>query len=205
MPKLSQQQVQAAQNQGYEDKKPVEKKTLPIADGKPYVYKLVACSSGPAKSNPNKIQWTWELKLDDRYHPEFCTGEYLEKLWTYTPVEGGQEWAIAKMLHAFGYSPDTDTDELINDEATVLAYLTTDTYGTPPKTNMKARRFAQHYDEEYPPAQGLVPPFGGEDDPHVQDSAPAVSVAKEDDPWATSAPAQASVPPQPQTDEDDEF
>jgi hypothetical protein len=218
MPKLNPNQVAAAQAQGYEEKSE-ELKPLPIADGKPYVYKLVGCTSGPAKSNPSKIQWTWEMTLDGLYHPEFVGKGYLERIWHYTPVDGGQEWAIAKMLHAFGYSPDTDTDELINDEATVLAFLTLDSYGTPPKVTMKARRFAYHDETEFPPAQGTEPPFGGADDPNVpaqayasvaaaQQAPSAVAVtAPADDPWAKApeTPAAASVPPQAQADENDTF
>jgi hypothetical protein len=151
MPKLSREQIEAAKSQGYETKSE-ELKPLPCSNGEAYVYKLVACTAGPSKSS-GKLQWTWELTLDARYHPEYVGQGYLEKLWHYTPVEGGQEWAIAKMLHAFGYSPDTDTDELINDEATVLVYVTIDMYGTPPKPKMKARRFALHLPEEVPPAK----------------------------------------------------
>jgi hypothetical protein len=199
MPKLNKDQVAAAKAQGYEQKS-TERKPLPLVDGKPWVYKLVACSVGATAKNPNKMQWTWELQLDARYHPEYCNGQYLEKVWYYTPVEGGQEWAIAKMFHAFGYEPETDTDEIINDEAPVLAYLATDVYQG--KTKMVARRFAQHYEEEYPQAQGAQPPFGGSDDPYTPQAAaavaapaaaaPAASFAKPaDDPWA-AGPAQAS-------------
>lgn len=207
MPKLNPQQVAAAQSQGYEDKKSEELKPLPIADGKPYVYKLVACASGPTKKNPSKIQWTWELTLDGRYHPDFVDAGYLERLWHYTPVDGGQEWAIAKMLHAFGYSPDTDTDELINEEATVLAYVTTDSYGTPPKVTMKARRFAQHYEDEYPQAnpQAAEPPFGGDDDPHAPAAVAAAPAASTEDPWAVSQNTASVVPPQAQAAEGDEW
>jgi hypothetical protein len=206
MPKLNPNQVAAAQAQGYEAKaedKPLQ--PLPVADGKPYVYKLVGCTSGPAKSNPQRIQWTWEMTLDGRYHPEFVGKGYLERIWHYTPVDGGQEWAIAKMLHAFGYSPDTDTDELINDEATVLAFLIVDSYGTPPKISMKARRFAYHDEAEHPQAQGSEPPFGGDNDPYAPAAVGAVAAPK-DDPWAVSQPSDAvSVPPQAEGAPDDTF
>jgi hypothetical protein len=208
MPKLNQQQVKAAQDQGY-DNEPKALKPLPTDQGQGYVYKLLSCSSGPAKNNPTKIQWTWELQLDARYHPQFVGTGYLERIWHYTDVT--QEWAIAKVLHAFGYSPDTDTDELINDEAVVVIHPTQDSYGTPPKITMKARRFATHYEEDIPPAQGTEPPFGGDDDPYAP-QAPAASVAKEEDPWAVAPATPAAVtvpavtvPPQAQTDETDEF
>lgn len=217
MPKLNQQQVEAARAQGYEDKKPVERKPLPVSNGEAYVYKLVACTSGPAQSNPNKIQWTWELQLDNRYHPELCNGEYLEKVWHYTDVT--KEWAIAKMLHAFGYSPDTDTDELINDEATVLAYLTVESYQSQgiTKSKMVGRRFAQHYEDDVPKA---VPPMlaeaqatmagyaaqGSEHPASVANptghyNAPQASAqAPADDPWAG---AGAVLPPQATGSEED--
>lgn len=189
MPKLSTQQVNAAQAQGYEEKSE-ELKPLPIEDGKPYVYKLVACTVGATKKNPAKMQWTWELTLDGRYHPDFVGNGYLEKVWHYTAVEGGQEWAIAKMLHAFGYSPETDTDELINEEATVLAFLTLDSYGTPPKVTMRARRFAQHYEDEYPQA---ISPMEQEANEKIAAHNAAVAAAPTEDPWAVTPAAEEPV------------
>lgn len=206
MPKLNPHQVKAAEDQGY-DNEPKALLPLPTDQGQGYVYKLVACTSGAAKNNPAKIQWTWELVLDGRYHPDFVGKGFLEKIWHYTDVS--QEWAIAKVLHAFGYTPDTDTDDLVNDEATVVIHPVPDTYGTPPKTTMKARRFATHYEEDYPPAQGSEPPFGGDTDPYAPPSAPAAA-APQDDPWETAAPAAAAVatvaaPPVAQVGEDDQF
>jgi hypothetical protein len=214
MPKLTQEQIQAAKQQNAErgisdePKKPLV--ALPCGNGEAYVYKLVACTEGPVKSDPTKTkrQWTWELTLDDRYHPDLVGAGYLEKIWHYTSCMPGDEWAITKMFHHFGYSNDTETDELINDEATVLIYPTVEIFNNAPK--MKARRFAYHDEAEYPQVQGSEPPFGGANDPHTP----------QDDPWATTpeavpadlaktpevpAPAAAPViPPQaPAADEDD--
>lgn len=218
MPKLNQQQVEAAEAKGYANE-PKALMPLPTDQGQGYVYKLISCSSGPAKNNASKIQWTWELQLDARYHPQFVGNGYLEKIWHYTDVS--QEWAIAKVLHAFGYTPGTDTDELINDEAVVVIHPTQDSYGTPPKITMKARRFATHYAEDYPEAdpQDSEPPFGGDDDPYAP--AAAGAAASTEDPWATdpqpamaaavAAPAAAApvapvtVPPQAHPDENDTF
>ena len=207
MPKLTQQQVNAATSQGYEEKSE-ELKPLPVGNGEAYVYKLVSCEAGPTRKNPNKIQWTWTLTLDGRYHPDLVGAGYLEKIWHYTAVDGGNEWAIAKVLHAFGYSPDTDTDELINDEATILIYPTTDTYGTPPKISMKARRLAAHSETDYPQA---ISPMEQEANDYLDQQAAAqaapAAAAPTEDPWAVdpqAAPA-ASVPPQAAGDETDEF
>lgn len=224
MPKLTQEQINAAKEQGYEGGPGGEPKALmplPIVPGQGYVYKLVACTSGPAKTNPSKIQWTWEFQLDSRYHPEYVGKGYLEKVWHYTDVS--QAWSIAKMLLAFGYSLETETDELINDEATVLAFLVVEEFNGKPK--MRARRFAYHDESEYPQvnAQAEEPPFGGDSDPHApgyqgtaatqdiaridqalaQEEAKQAAQAPQDDPWATAAPATSAIPPQAAGDPED--
>lgn len=195
MPKLKPEQVAAAVDQGYEAKSE-DLKALPCANGEAYVYKLLSCTDGLSKSS-NRPQWTWELTLDGRYHPELVGAGYLERLWQYTPVEGGQEWAIAKMLHAFGYSPDTHTDELINEEATVVAYVSAEMYGTPPKPKMRARRFAQHYEDEFPATQS---PMEIEAEEQLKAAAAAQAAA------AVAAKVTVpDVPPVADTDGNDEF
>jgi hypothetical protein len=206
MPKLNPQQIDAAKNQGYEAKTE-DLQALPCANGEAYVYKLLSCTAGPSKSS-GRPQWEWVLTLDARYHPNFVGNGYLEKLWHYTGLDGGKEWAVAKMLHAFGYDPETDTDELINDEATVLAYVnvTTNgtTNGTPGKPQMKARRFAQHYEDEVPKAKS---PMQIEAEERAEEAAAfqaaaagqapvqdAASAAPTDDPWATTSATVAASP-----------
>jgi hypothetical protein len=213
MPKLTQDQIQAAQQQNAEKGISDEPKVLaplPVDQGQAYVYKLVACQAGTAKSS-GRSQWTWEFQLDERYHPDFVNNGFLEKIWHYTSAAPGDEWAITKMYHHFGYSNDTDTDELINDEATVLVYPTVEIFQGKPK--MRARRFAYHDVAEYPEVSGqsAEPPFGGSDDPHAQGPAagqgdePGPYGAPQDDPWATATPAAATVPPQAPVGEDDQF
>jgi hypothetical protein len=211
MPKLTKQQVQAATSQGYEDKSE-ELKPLPVGNGEAYVYKLVSCEEGPTRKNPNKIQWTWTLTLDGRYHPDLVGAGYLEKIWYYTALDGGNEWAIAKVLHAFGYVPETDTDELINDEATVLVFPTTDTYGTPPKISMKVRRLAAHDEADYPQAVSPMEQEAREYlDAHAAKQAAAaapaaVAPAPAEDPWAVGPQdAVAVIPPQAAGEPEDEF
>jgi hypothetical protein len=202
MPKLNPQQIDAAKNQGYEAKTE-DLQALPCANGEAYVYKLLSCTAGPSKSS-GRPQWEWVLTLDARYHPNFVGNGYLEKLWHYTGLDGGKEWAVAKMLHAFGYDPETDTDELINDEATVLAYVNVTTNGTPPKPQMKARRFAQHYEDEVPQAKS---PMQIEAEERAEEAAAfqaaaagqapvqdAASAAPTDDPWATTTATVAASP-----------
>jgi hypothetical protein len=202
MPKLNPQQIDAAKNQGYEAKTE-DLQALPCANGEAYVYKLLSCTAGPSKSS-GRLQWEWVLTLDARYHPNFVGNGYLEKLWHYTGLDGGKEWAVAKMLHAFGYDPETDTDELINDEATVLAYVNVTTNGTPPKPQMKARRFAQHYEDEVPQAKS---PMQIEAEERAEEAAAfqaaaagqapvqdAASAAPTDDPWATTTATVAASP-----------
>ena len=224
MPKLTQDQIQAAQQQnaekGITDDAPKVLLPLPVDQGQAYVYKLVACTAGLSKSS-QRPQWTWEFQIDERYHPELFNNGYLEKIWHYTSAAPGDEWAITKMFHHFGYSNDTETDELINDDATVLVYPTVEIFNNKPK--MKARRFAYHDETEYPPVsvQSAEPPFGGSDDTQVQGSAATQDIARigaelakeqakqapysQDDPWATEAPAAATVPPQAPVSDDDQF
>jgi hypothetical protein len=216
MPKLTQDQIQAAQQQnaekGITDDKPKELKPLPVDQGQAYVYKLVACTSGLSKSS-GRPQWTWEFQLDGRYHPEFVGAGYLEKIWHYTSASPGDEWAITKMFHHFGYSNDTETDELINDEATVLVYPTVEIFQNKPK--MRARRFAYHDETEYPQmnnghGQPVGPPFGGQDDIAAElarEEAKQAAAAPEptEDPWATTPEATPVAAPVATPDPDDQF
>lgn len=224
MPKLTQEQISAAKQQnaerGINDDAPKELVPLPVDQGQAYVYKLVACTAAPSKSS-GRPQWTWEFQLDGRYHPEFVGNGYLEKIWHYTAADAGNEWGITKMFHHFGYSNDTDTDELINEEATVLVYPVVDMYQGKPK--MKARRFAYHDEADYPQAKS---PLEQEAEEKMAAYATQQGVSQgpehpasvanpegnyqvpQDDPWATSAPAASAtpaVPPQAQSNEDDTF
>jgi hypothetical protein len=185
MPKLSQDQVEAATEQGYEDKAPVVLKALPHAKGEAYVYKLVACEAGLSQNQ--RPQWKWELTLDGRFHPELINAGYLEKLWHYTATGDGGEWRVAKMLHNFGYSPDTDTDELINDEAPVVVYVTSEIFNDKP--SMKARRFAQWQEDEFPMAKS---PMQIEAEEQIKE-AKAAAAALERIAAAAAAPVPAPV------------
>lgn len=148
MPKLSAEQVNAANEQGYEsDGEAPERKPLPCGANEAYVYRLVECEAGLSKSS-QKPQWVWTLQLSKKHHPEYVGHGYLERLWVYTSTAAGEEWRVGKMLNQFGYSADSETDELIEDGATILVYVYEDEYNG--KVSMKARRCARHDEEQYP-------------------------------------------------------
>lgn len=149
MPKLSDQQVASATQNGFDPNDTgADLKPLPTDANQAYVYRLVDVTAGISRGGAGRPQWTWMLTLDDRYHPEFVGRGYLEKVWEHTSVEPGKEAEVARMLNKFGYTPDTETDELILDKATILVFPAQDKYNG--RTTMKIRRTAAHSEEDYP-------------------------------------------------------
>lgn len=75
-----------------------------------YVYKLVEVKDDG--EGPKGPYWTWVLEMDTDYHPKFKSG-YSTYVFHITSL--GQPGMVKAMFNGFGYSPDSDTDEIVED------------------------------------------------------------------------------------------
>lgn len=121
-----------------------------VSNGKAakFVYKLLEVEEHETQNGPNagRQNWKWQLQVDTDYHPEIKGGQYATYLNVYTavPEDGNFDTAkdpadalakaedrIKRMFTAFGYSVDSDTDELIGEPVVVLVKAEVDEqYGT---------------------------------------------------------------------------
>lgn len=85
-----------------------------------YVVRLVEVEEREPQGEDNKgPYWSWKLSTSKQYHPDHAD----QWLWTNTSLS--QERFVKRMFTAFGYTPDSDTDEIIDDvEALALVKVT---------------------------------------------------------------------------------
>lgn len=118
MPKLGKKQAQSVAEQEVKD-------FTAIPPGR-YVLALreVTVSDKPGESGAH--YWNWEFEVVE---PEVVrdpeTKEDVKvvnrRLWTRTSLADSAEWKLKQVFDAFGYTPDSDTDEMVSEK--VVAYV----------------------------------------------------------------------------------
>ena len=102
MPKLSKEKAQrVADNEstGFE--------ALPEG---PYKVKLVEVTTGEGQAGP---YWTWKLEVVSGDHK----GRFL---WNTTSLSDNADWKLKEAFEAFGYTTDSDTDEIVGEECVAV-------------------------------------------------------------------------------------
>ncbi len=100
----------------------------PLKPGK-YVYRLVEVEegeTGPNSQNPGTPKWVWKLAVDKDFHPELRKGRWQTTLQEHVPLTNNMKWKTKQLFTGFGYTADSDTDEIIEDEdARIVAQVKT--------------------------------------------------------------------------------
>lgn len=90
----------------------------PIKPGK-YVMRLTEVEegeTGPDSTNPGTPKWVWKLQVDKDYHPELRKGgPWSTSFFEHVPITEKMDWKMRQLFEAFGYTVDSDTDEIIED------------------------------------------------------------------------------------------
>lgn len=110
MPKLPQDRAEGAQNQESGDFKPLK-------PGK-YVMRLSEVEvgeTGERSKNPGTPKWVWKLVVDKDYHPELRKGRWQTAFSEHVPLTENMDWKMKQLFEGFGYTPDSDTDEILED------------------------------------------------------------------------------------------
>lgn len=110
-----------------------------------YVYKLTEVEegvTGEKSKDPGTEKWVWKLALDKDYHPEYRKGRFQTSLQIHIPLTEKMDWKMKQMFDGFGYTPDSDTDEIIeDDEARIVAYVATGKDIVTDEDRTEAKRF----------------------------------------------------------------
>jgi hypothetical protein len=121
MPKLPQDRAQGAANQEAGEYQPLK-------PGR-YVMKLTEVEegeTGPNSKNPGTEKWVWKLLVDKDYHPELRKGRWQTSFQEHVPLTSNMDWKMKQLFEGFWYTPDSDTDEIIEDpEARIVGYVKT--------------------------------------------------------------------------------
>lgn len=121
MPKLPKERAEGAQNQESGDYKPLK-------PGK-YVFKLTEVEegvTGEKSKNPGTDKWVWKLVVDKDYHPELRKGRWQTAQSEHIPLTPNMDWKTKQLFEGFGYTADSDTDEILEDpEARIVGYVKT--------------------------------------------------------------------------------
>lgn len=121
MPKLPKERAEGANNQESGDYKPLK-------PGK-YVFKLTEVEegvTGEKSKNPGTDKWVWKLVVDKDYHPELRKGRWQTAQSEHIPLSENMDWKMKQMFEGFGYTADSDTDEILEDpEARIVGYVKT--------------------------------------------------------------------------------
>jgi hypothetical protein len=115
VPKLQKDQakrVDAAESTSYE--------TIP--DGI-YVAELVNVKISAAAGASGHHYWTWELKIADGAHEN-------RRLWYTTSLSPQSEWVLKGAFDAFGFTANSDTDEMIGEKVKAVVGHRTISQGT---------------------------------------------------------------------------
>lgn len=110
MPKLPQERAEGAQNQESGDFKPLK-------PGK-YVMRLSEVEEGETgerSKNPGTPKWVWKLTVDKNYHPELKKGRWQTAFSEHVPLTENMDWKMKQLFEGFGYTADSDTDEIMED------------------------------------------------------------------------------------------
>jgi hypothetical protein len=98
---------------------------LPLKPGR-YVMRLVEVEEGETgefSKNPGTPKFTYGLQVDKDYHPELRKGKWGTRVSEHVPCTPAMKWKHEQLLNAFGYTVDSDTDEIIEDaEARCVMY-----------------------------------------------------------------------------------
>jgi hypothetical protein len=78
----------------------------------PYIGKLTAVVTD--KEGPSGPYWVWEFEVVSP--DEFAN----RKLWANTSLSDKAVWKLKEMFDAFGYTTDSDTDELIGEQVKLM-------------------------------------------------------------------------------------
>jgi len=122
MPKLPKDRQEGAQNQESGDYKPLK-------PGK-YVFKLTEVDdsqvTGEKSKNPGTEKWIWKLVVDKDYHPELRKGRWQTSQQEHIPLLESMDWKMKQLFEGFGYTVDSDTDEIMEDpDARIVGYVRT--------------------------------------------------------------------------------
>lgn len=155
MPKLS-----AERQKGVDSQEKGEFK--PLKPGR-YVYKLTEVEegvTGEKSKDPGTDKWVWKLSLDKDYHPEYRKGRWQSSLQIHIPLTEAMDWKTSAMYEGFGYTPDSDTDEIIEDEeARIVVYVGTGKDIVTGEDRTEAKRFLQ-----FDPSRFTKVPYDDPDD-----------------------------------------
>lgn len=121
MPKLPKDRAEGAANQESGEFKPVK-------PGR-YVCLLTEVEEGETgerSAEPGTPKWVWKLKVDKAYHPELRKGRWQTGLQEHIPLTPKMDWKTKQMFEGFGYTTDSETDEIIEDpDARIVALIKT--------------------------------------------------------------------------------
>ena len=102
MPKLPQAKAEAVAETESQDFSPLPAGT--------YVSRLDSVEVKEGKAAP---YWSWAFTVTD----EECTGR---KLWVNTSLSEKALWKLKEVFDAFGYTADSDTDEMVGEEVRLV-------------------------------------------------------------------------------------
>lgn len=121
MPKLPKNVQDAAPGDSAEDFKPLK-------PGR-YVLKLSEVEegeTGPNSAEPGTPKFVYKLVVDKDYHPELKKGRWQTAFQEHVPVTDKMAWKHEQIMTGFGYTLDSDTDEILEDpEARIVGYVKT--------------------------------------------------------------------------------
>lgn len=121
MPKLPTERVEGAEKQDSSEPKPLK-------PGR-YVVELTEVEEGETgvnSKNPGTDKWVWKIRVAREFHPELKGGRFQSSFFEHVPLTENMDWKIKQLYTAFGYTPDSDTDEIIEDpDAYAVAYVKT--------------------------------------------------------------------------------
>ncbi|AWY07538.1 hypothetical protein SEA_LAZERLEMON_55 [Streptomyces phage LazerLemon] len=121
MPKLPKERAENAANQESGDFKPLK-------PGR-YVMRLAELEegvTGEKSKNPGTDKWVWKLTVDKDYHPELRKGRWQTAFQEHVPLTENMDWKMKQLFEGFGYTTDSDTDEILEDpEARIVGYVKT--------------------------------------------------------------------------------
>lgn len=157
MPKLPSDRAEGAGNQE-------EREAFQVLPGKRYVYKLTEVDdsevTGPNSKAPGTDKWVFKLQVDKDFHPELRKGSWQTGLFEHIPLTESMDWKLNQLFTAFGYTTDSDTDEIIEDpDARCVAYVFADKSYDPDAPQMKAKKYVA-----FDPAKWTKVPEVEEDD-----------------------------------------
>jgi hypothetical protein len=106
-----------------------EREFKPVPSGR-YVMVLdevLEDVTGPDSKSPGTDKFVYKLRVDLDYHPllrDKKKGPFSTYVQEHVPCTAAMKWKHKQIMEAFGYTVDSDTNEIIEDpEARAVAYL----------------------------------------------------------------------------------